>query len=295
MNFSFLFLILIVICLITNINAQIVGDETASIDEGISGETVNEIETASEIPSRLLESAGNGDIEGIEEAIHLGEDLSSTNVNGWSAAMFAVAGGHINALNSLIRAGIDINLATVDGVTPLMLAALQGDKEIVEMLLDNEADPSLVAEDSTTAYSIAVSTGRNIVALLIAEASVAHGIITDNEALIIDNIERGAYVDVRTRSGWTALMQASSNGNVALVKTLLEKKADANKQENDGWAPLHFAAHNGHGEVVELLLEAGAHPYFLNANEDTAGKLAEDAGFADLAEKLRVNDNGEEL
>lgn len=48
-----------------------------------------------------------------------------TNVNGWSAAMFAAGGGQLEALQVLIENGVDVNMASVEGFTPLMLAAEQ--------------------------------------------------------------------------------------------------------------------------------------------------------------------------
>ena len=74
--------------------------------------------------SHLLESSGNGDVESLIQAIDNGESLDVVNVNGWSAAMFAVGGGHIQNLRILIDNGIDLNIPTIDGQTPLMLAAL---------------------------------------------------------------------------------------------------------------------------------------------------------------------------
>ncbi len=64
----------------------------------------------------------------IQEALEAGEDILTTNVNGWTAAMFAVGANEINALRVLIDSGIDLNLANSDGVTPLMLAAINGNK-----------------------------------------------------------------------------------------------------------------------------------------------------------------------
>lgn len=107
----------------------------------------------------------------------------------------------------------------------------QGDKEIAETLIQNGADPTIVAEDESTAHSIAVSTGRKVVALLIAEGCVVHGIIADNPDAIGYGIEHGAFADVPTRSGWTALMYASANGNTELVSFLLQNGANPNRQE----------------------------------------------------------------
>ena len=116
------------------------------------------------VPSLLLESARTDNIEGIQQAINEGTSIDITNVNGWSAASFAVTAGKINALHALIDAGIDLNQANNEGRTPLMYAAQQGDKEMVESLLSANADPSITTSDNLSAYEVAVESGRKIVA-----------------------------------------------------------------------------------------------------------------------------------
>lgn len=78
-----------------------------------------------EVFSNLLDATARRDIDGIRQALDAGEPIDTTNVNGWTAASFAVAAGDYEALEELINAGIDLNIANVDGYTPLMLAALQ--------------------------------------------------------------------------------------------------------------------------------------------------------------------------
>ncbi len=47
----------------------------------------------------LLEAAGKGDLAAMNNAIkNSGESVTAININGWSAAMFAVGGNHIDAL-----------------------------------------------------------------------------------------------------------------------------------------------------------------------------------------------------
>jgi hypothetical protein len=82
-------------------------------------------ESPSEIESKLLLAASSGDVEGIRLALSEGEEINVANVNGWTAASFAVTGANMEVLSLLIEEGIDLNIANNDGFTPLMLAALQ--------------------------------------------------------------------------------------------------------------------------------------------------------------------------
>lgn len=231
------------------------------------------------IPSTLLESARNDDIEGIRRALQQGTHIDITNVNGWSAASFAVTSGNINALHALIDAGIDLNQAATDGRTPLMFAAQQGDKEMVESLLGANADPSITTDEGISAYEVAVESGRKIVALQIAEACVLRGIYNDDADLITISIKRGAYINIPTPAGWTALIYATSTGNELLSKELVKLGADVNRAESDGWTPLHFAAHNGHKAIVDLLLRNGANTVYYSKGGSLARDLALASGF----------------
>ncbi len=238
------------------------------------------------IPSVLLESARTDDIEGIQRALSEGTNIDITNVNGWSAASFAVTAGKISALHALIDAGIDLNQGNLEGRTPLMYAAQQGDKEMVESLLAANADPSLTTDDNLSAYEVAVESGRKIVALQIAEACVLRGIYNDDPDLITISIKRGAYINIPTPAGWTALIYAASTGNELLVKELVKLGADLNRAENDGWTPLHFAAHNGHKAIVDLLLLNGANFVYYANDGKLAKDLAKTAGFEEIYEMI---------
>lgn len=80
-------------------------------------------ESAELLPSILLDSVVNRDIDGIGRALEHGENVDLTNDKGWSAARFAVAVGDLDVLRELIDRGIDLNNADAEGVTPLMAAA----------------------------------------------------------------------------------------------------------------------------------------------------------------------------
>jgi ankyrin repeat protein len=75
--------------------------------------------------SILLESVSNSDIDGIDRALDNNESIDTTNVNGWSAAHFAVSSGNFAMLEALVNRGIDLNIADETGYTALMMAASQ--------------------------------------------------------------------------------------------------------------------------------------------------------------------------
>ena len=85
-----------------------------------------EIQENTESTSFLLESAKNNDFEGVMKAIESNnEDINAVNINGWTAASFAVSNGNLDILNALVEHSIDLNIASNEGYTPLMVAAAE--------------------------------------------------------------------------------------------------------------------------------------------------------------------------
>ena len=68
----------------------------------------------------------------------------------------------------------------------------QGDKELVEVLLEGNASPLAVASDGSTAYSLALSSGRKLVAFLIAEAASLHSIESQNLNSLLESLQNGS-------------------------------------------------------------------------------------------------------
>jgi serine/threonine-protein phosphatase 6 regulatory ankyrin repeat subunit B len=73
-------------------------------------------------------------------------------------------------------------------------------------------------------------------------------------------IEQGADVDTQDVEGWTALILASSRGDLNSVRELIEAGADVNLQTVDGLTALDHARELVMDPplVVEALLAAGA-------------------------------------
>jgi ankyrin repeat protein len=88
----------------------------ASAQEGTAEESRN---------SLLLEAVIDGDIDGIDRALEAQESIDTVNVNGWSAAHFAVSAGNFALLEAVVNRGIDLNIADETGFTALMMAAKQ--------------------------------------------------------------------------------------------------------------------------------------------------------------------------
>ncbi len=83
------------------------------------------------------------------------------------------------------------------------------------------------------------------------------------------------------------LHSAVSGGHEAIARLLIERGADPDQPQDGGFTPLHAAAQNGLSGLCDFLIAHGADPNALTADILTPADLAERAGHADLAARLR--------
>jgi hypothetical protein len=118
-------------------------------------------------------------------------------------------------------------------------AARDGNVEAVRTLLDSDVPP----DGSSYKYA------RGEAALMWA-AGEGH---LDVMGLLL---ERGADVNARNESGWTALFNAASTRNVESVRFLIEAGANVGHVNKDGRTALDLAGDTDDEELVRLLQQA---------------------------------------
>jgi ankyrin repeat protein len=157
---------------------------------------------------------------------------------------------------------------------------------MVEVLLGANASP--IQKDGTgrDAYQYAVDSGRQLVALIIAEASAIYSIEADNMEEVLKSLQRGAYVNIRNSAGWTPTIYASARQDITALKEILKYGPDLNRTENDGWTALHFAASQGNVETARLLIENNANPVQRTVNGKTPRDIAIDENRSEILEFL---------
>lgn len=102
-------------------------------------------------------------------------------------------------------------------------------------------------------------------------------------------LDAGAEVNAVSRNDFSVmpLHSAVAGGHRDVVWALIAAGADVNATQLHGFRPLHGAAQNGDDETVDRLLTAGTDPEATNDAGRTAADLADEAGHAELAARLR--------
>ena len=99
-------------------------------------------------------------------------------------------------------------------------------------------------------------------------------------------LEQGADVNLKSRSGDSALGCAALNGDVAVVRLLLKAGAQVNTRDEEGRTPLMWASRDANIEVMQMLLDAGADARLEDKEGNTAAEFVEE--LDDDQEKTEV-------
>lgn len=107
--------------------------------------------------------------------------------------------------------------------------------------------------------------------------------------VVRDLLDAGADPKVASQNGLAVcpIHSALSGGHKEMARLLLERSGDFDAASGAGWTPLHYAAHNGDIETAKFLLDHQAKRGVRNADGKIPADLAEERGFADLAQILR--------
>jgi hypothetical protein len=135
------------------------------------------------------------------------------------------------------------------GGTALTWAAAHNDAETVKILLDRGLDINATDDQGRTALHQAIHWGPHNVGRL---------------------LEKGAKVNVKTKSGETPLMLAAQASHPEVVTMLLDKKAEVNARDAEDRTALMYAAKAGRLANARALLGHGANVHL----KDKAGRTA---------------------
>ncbi|KAG6541308.1 hypothetical protein Mapa_017361 [Marchantia paleacea] len=194
----------------------------------------------------LMFASSTGNVNAVMALLHakIKADLKLTDDRGFSCLHWAAKNNHSQVLSAILKDHIGstlVNNKAKNGQTPLMVAAAEGSVKAVETLLRREimADPKATDDEGFNCLHLAAQHGHADVARLILQA-------------------HSELVNTRTSSGRTALMLASSEGNLSVVEELLDQKLtlklDVTAKDPEDLTFVHLAAMNGHLEMLNEIL-----------------------------------------
>lgn len=209
--------------------------------------------------------------------------------------MTAVAAGDADAVRRMVTD--DPSLAASrgeDGVSALLQARYRHDRATIDALMS--ADPDLdLFEAAALGYVDRVrehldADGGDIAAFSPDGFTPLHLAAFFGKADVAGLLlARGADVTVYTRNPLAnqPLHAAAAGGHVEICRMLIAAGADVDATQHGEFAPLHEAAQHGDDELVELFLSAGADPTAVAGAMGTPADIADAAGHADVARRLR--------
>ena len=229
----------------------------------------------------LIPAASAGHVDIVKLLLKEGADVNAKDKDGITALMEASIMGHGKIVDLLLKDGAEVDAPANSGVTALWLAAGEGRLDVMRSLLKKMADPNNVRSDDISVLMTA-SVGGHVDAVKLLLDNGADARFTDGEgvtplmnaaengtaavlrALVESNSAKsdektkGRYVDLLSKTGFTALIIASAHGHISAIEYLLTVgKADVNVMHETHVTPLMYAAASGHVEAMKLLLDVG--------------------------------------
>jgi ankyrin repeat protein len=228
--------------------------------------------------SNLLNKVRDNDIDAVEALIAAGADVNmQDDMMGYTPLYLAVTANHPDMAELLISNGADINKKDKTyGYTPLMMALQSGHTSMAKWLISEGADIKIRGNNGATALIVAAMNSREMVELL---------------------LQKGADITARSENGSGVMTNCvmgiiSGRVKVDLAEFLLSKGADINEVNTTeyygGYTPLFWAVEDNNKELVGFLIQHGAEVNVQSKKGHTPLSLAEEAGYAEIVEMLKV-------
>lgn len=226
----------------------------------------------------LMFASNFGYLEMIDELLDRGADPNTAQADGATALMLAAQAGQSEAVDKLIRRGANVNKRHQDGRTALMLAAGSGTiqvknvtdsnhRAIVIALLAANADVSVVSRNGRTALTEAGS--------------------TDHNDLVPFFLARGANPNHADPDGATPMIYSARSGSITALLWILTFHGQLSVRTRDGYSPLMESVLGGNREIAPVLLKLGVNPEEKTRYGLTAADLAADKENHVMLETLK--------
>ena len=233
----------------------------------------------------------------VESLIKSGAEVNVLDGFGYTPLLYAVEKDQIDCVSTLISAGADLNISrrSLEQESPLTMASKHGSCKIVKILIDSGADVNQTDSQGNSPLIHAAKEGKNMFTLRLSSADVKQ---SGNYHTCLELLlKAGADVDMANKYNSTALLLATTRGNIKSMKLLLQADCDINWKDGNGMTALMYVARNREdfggkptvsdpSAFMKLLLDVGAHVNIANQNGSTALMEAANSGETVCLEML---------
>eukprot|EP00405_Crypthecodinium_cohnii_P036135 CAMPEP_0206541928 /NCGR_PEP_ID=MMETSP0325_2-20121206/9888_1 /ASSEMBLY_ACC=CAM_ASM_000347 /TAXON_ID=2866 /ORGANISM="Crypthecodinium cohnii, Strain Seligo" /LENGTH=851 /DNA_ID=CAMNT_0054039927 /DNA_START=159 /DNA_END=2715 /DNA_ORIENTATION=+ len=160
-----------------------------------------------------------------------------------------------------IDAGADLDTRDDDGWTPLMWGAVYGNLDLVQLVVRYGANPSLQDENGQVVEKLQthhLAVGEAVECTLGANSRLLEAAQEGNWAAVVEELNIGAFINIRDDCQRTALMWAAKHCSSDGVYMLLSRNANVNDRDSFGWAAVHYAVIERSPETVSMFHYLGA-------------------------------------
>lgn len=217
--------------------------------------------------SKIMLSAGRGNLEMVRELVARGANINHKDKYGLNALFYGVLSGSVETVGCLTEQGAFF----LEKIKPVLAATCSGSVDILKLLL--ERGYSLEEKDSrqsTSLFLAAIYGHVEIIKFLLSqkkellEVGNANGftpflgaVFYNQQEIILELIKHDVDVKAKTKTERNALMLASYNGHCDLIRLLVEHLG---LEERDGRGKTAFmiAVQRNQWQAASVLLELGA-------------------------------------
>ena len=220
----------------------------------------------------IAAASAKGHVQIVKELLLRNPDLEIPDYDGATPLHLACSGPYKTIVELLLQAKANPNAKTNDNVSPLhIIAGFSDQKKILSLLLEKGALHNVKDDDGDTPLHVAAS--------------------NNNLSAIKQLLKNGATINEQNSIGFTPLMEAISEKNTQTIDYLL-KKSDLNLRSKTGTSALGYALKAKMIELVKTMIKLGAKADFnIIAKYAVANKMNDLLEFVNRLKDVINEDN----
>jgi quinoprotein dehydrogenase-associated probable ABC transporter substrate-binding protein len=258
--------------------------EAASPDQVVTEQRLEAwLAEGADLTQELSNAVLASDQARIRFLVKKGADLKALDPQGYAPIHTAARKRHPELIALFADLGADLNEPDGDGMTPLQHAVMRNHVPSVKILLERGADIEEKNKEGYSALALAIAEAKFEVAKVLLDAG-AHIDTTAGPDALTPLMIASSQVS----PGEGAIFLPGSTRPIDLARELIQKGADVNIQSKSGVTALMIASARNVAPMIGLLIQAGAKPELKSAQGQTAADIAEQNGAEAAAKALKL-------